>query len=545
MPSLNWRSKLSLSLRGIGKGTSWPFRSSAPSYYSVTGLTVLKPFHEDRKKRRLTVATCVAILIGFCFLYGASFAFFAPWLMMPLIIPLVPLALAVLWALPRSRSSVSPLIGILLFGLVIALVGWPNYLAIAIPGLPWITVTRLIAFPLTLLFLVTLSMIPPFASRIGSTLSSTPWLLKLVLIFLFLQIISVAFSANKGASINILVNDFATWICPFFIAIYVFSFSRNPTRFVGLMAILSVGLSLIAVWEHHLGRLPWVGHIPSFFQINDPVVARIMAGAARLNQTVPRAQATFSTSLGFSEFLALTMPFALNFLFGDYKTSLRISAAIVVLGILTSAVFAQARIGVVGIAIAFLVYPLARGILHWREHPDDLLASSIVFATPLLAVCGLATAFIVPAIRYRLLGGGGEKFSNQGRLDQMHMGIPKVLTHPWGHGIGQGAETLGYFNLAGNLTIDSYPLRLALEYGVIGLGVFYGILISALSYGGLTLWRARSLKGEFQLILPACIAITSFMVERTVFSQEDNMPILFIMLGFLAALIHRREETER
>src|SRR3546814_5293467 len=60
------------------------------------------------------------------------------------------------------------------------------------------------------------------------------------------------------------------------------------------------------------GVVPWVGHVPSFLKIQDPVVQRVLEGSARAATGIHRIQATYTTSLGFAEFLALMTPFALH-----------------------------------------------------------------------------------------------------------------------------------------------------------------------------------------------------------------------------------------
>src|SRR3546814_17828866 len=67
-------------------------------------------------------------------------------------------------------------------------------------------------------------------------------------------------------------------------------------------------------------------------------------------------------------------------------------------------------------------------------------------------------------------------------MEQVNMAIPKIFSHPLGHGIGTSAEVLGFTNPAGTLTIDSYYLVIALDYGIIGFLMFYGLFILAIFY---------------------------------------------------------------
>src|SRR3546814_19590484 len=70
------------------------------------------------------------------------------------------------------------------------------------------------------------------------------------------------------------------------------------------LLMTTVLLTLVAVQEWRHGVVPWVGHVPSFLKIQDPVVQRVLEGSARAATGIHRIQATYTTSLGFAEFLA-------------------------------------------------------------------------------------------------------------------------------------------------------------------------------------------------------------------------------------------------
>jgi hypothetical protein len=156
----------------------------------------------------------------------------------------------------------------------------------------------------------------------------------------------------------------------------------------------------------------------------------------------------------------------------------------------------------------------------------------------------LATTFVSGRLRQIVWGGSNTEGSNQARIDQFHMGWPKVFDWPLGQGVGQGAIALGYTGDSGFLTIDSYPLRLALEYGFLGLAVFYVFFVSG-AIGGFRIgFRARD--PQLKMLLPLSIALAVFLVGKTVYAQESNHPIPFMMMGAVCALIARsRVEASR
>src|SRR3546814_12479875 len=64
---------------------------------------------------------------------------------------------------------------------------------------------------------------------------------------------------------------------------------------------------------YRLERPPWVGHIPSFLKVNDPVIAAVLDGSRRSSDGLYRVQTTYTTSLSSAEFLAMVMPFIIHY----------------------------------------------------------------------------------------------------------------------------------------------------------------------------------------------------------------------------------------
>ena len=136
-------------------------------------------------------------------------------------------------------------------------------------------------------------------------------------------------------------------------------------------------------------------------------------------------------------------------------------------------------------------------------------------------------------------GGGQHAASNEARADQVQAGLPMVLTHPLGHGPARGGDALGFRNAAGTLTIDNYYLLIALDYGVIGFAMYYGLIVlgigNAAKFAMTDLPRDR----EQTFLVPIAISLTSFFIIKSIFSQTENHPLAFMMLGMTAALIYR------
>ena len=67
---------------------------------------------------------------------------------------LLLLALLIIWVLPDVGRGPVGLLSKLFFTYLVVLILWPNYLALQLPGLPWISFRRLVMFPMALILLI-------------------------------------------------------------------------------------------------------------------------------------------------------------------------------------------------------------------------------------------------------------------------------------------------------------------------------------------------------------------------------------------------------
>jgi O-antigen ligase len=188
-------------------------------------------------------------------------------------------------------------------------------------------------------------------------------------------------------------------------------------------------------------------------------------------------------------------------------------------------------------------------LLFWAirrrlRHRNDLMPPAIILAYPAIVLFTLAASFVIKKIKYAVWGGGETLDSNAARIEQYSSGIPKILSHPWGYGIGRAAEVLGYREPSGMLTIDTYYLSTALEYGIIGFLLFFGFFIVITYKGTSIIFKDVDLDRDTAFILPATTAIINFVVIKSVFNQEDNHPLVFMIAGMLGALLYRSASTK-
>jgi O-Antigen ligase len=490
----------------------------------------------QRNRKKILVGTFLFII-----LYTMAFQLFGRFMVVQFMAPLAVIAALIIWALPEVGRAPTGLLQKLFFAFILALLCWPDYLAIALPGMPWVTAIRLVGFPLALILLISLSVSVEFRRELQGVISAVPVIWKMLFTFAIIAFLSIAVSADKAQSVNKFVVGMLYWVSIFFVACFVFTKEGNAHRFSYIIWGIVLFLCLIGVQEWRQSSIVWAGHIPSFLKVEDESVQRILASGGRAATGLYRVQTKFTTPLGFAEFLALSAPFVLHIAMTARQWWHRVLAGITFPLIFWTIVNTDSRLGAVGFFMTFLLYMLVWSSLRWYRNRDSLFGPAITLAYPAVLAAFIAATFAVGRLRAMVWGTGAQSFSTQAREDQLAMAIPKVIRAPWGHGIGQGADSLGYTNLAGVLTIDSYYISVAMEFGVIGFLLYFGMLLVGVVQSGRYMLVA---KGRDEMILaPAAIALLNFFVIKSVFSQQENHPLVFAILGMSVALIWRVKQT--
>jgi O-Antigen ligase len=499
---------------------------------------ILPPYYDEVgiKRRRLRRYSLLIGLLLFCFFYGFAFALFAPYLMVAFAIPLVIVTGLIIWALPDVQHPPLKLMDLLFFGFIVTIFAWPNYLALALPGLPWITVARFFSAPLAITLLVCLSVSQTFRSNLKAIFSAAPVIPIALGLFVLYQALSIALSNKPSYSINQFLNDQTSWTVIYVCSAFLFIKPGRAERWASLMWGLVVFLCLIGLIEHKLGHVPWAGHIPSFLKM-DTFVDNVVAGSTRITTGDHRVAAIFYNGLTFSEFLALTAPIVMHFASTERPRWIRVAAAATIPLMLVLVLLTQSRSGALGIGLASLLYVLAWAVMK-RRRDGGLIPTAIVAAYPALFAVAVASSVFIGKIRHKVWGGGEHTSSNQARVDQYARGIPMVLTHPFGHGIGRGGEALGFYLPNGVLTIDTFYLEIALDYGIVGFLIYYTIIYSGIFYAARSSLRSDR-ERETSLVIAAGLMLVNFSVINSVFSEQYNHPLVFAALGLVSALVYR------
>lgn len=502
---------------------------------------ILKPFTPPISARRRLAGRIAVIALGLvCVVYGFYYALTTPFLLKQFVSPLVPLACVAVWALPDSKNKPTRAIEIAFWSFFFAALLWPGYLSVALPGLPWISAIRLTGLPLAIALLVRYSTSPRFREQIGSTVRTIPLLGFFMAAYSIVQVVSIAFSDQPVTSLDAVFDNLIGWTAVFFASCYIFRRPGTTEWWVAAYCVSAIGLCFMGLWEQKLEHVPWMAHVPSFFATGDDSVQRALQGTRRLGIGEYRVEGVESTSLGMAEFLALGTPFLLHYVVGPFRLWIKIVCAVSIPLVFVVILATQARLGMVGFFLSVLLYMGIWGVNRWRSSKGSLIGPAVVLAYPAIFVTFMAASFAIQRLKTIVWGNGETAASNEGRMDQLRLGIPLLLKRPWGYGANRGAEKLGYQTPGGILTIDNYFLLVALDWGIVGFIVYYGMILAVTWNSAKYGWTGEfSRTREHTYLIPLGIALTEFFVIKSIFSQTHNHALTFMMMGMVAALIYR------
>lgn len=473
-------------------------------------------------------------------IYGWYLALYGQWMMQYLLMPLALMALVVIWALPDQTRPPDRLMERFFWGFWLTLIVWPNYLAIALPGMPWITVNRLFGIPMLLMLLIAVSVSRPFRRDLGATLNALPLMWKMMVGFILCQLVALLISGNLGEPLSRFFHLQIVWTAIFFVSAYVFSRPGRITKWTTLIILMAIFLGLMALEETRRGHVLWMRSIPSFLKVEDESVLRVLQGTFRNGRY--RVVGPYMSSLTFAEFLALASPFVLHAAVTAKKMWARILLIAADILIFLTIDATQARLGAVGFFMSHSIYGLYWGIRRWMTNRTSLLGPALTLAYPaLLSLFGIAVSTI-DRLRLMVLGSEAQEASNQARQAQYAMAPERILANPLGYGPGRSGLALGYRNAAGEGTIDTYYVSVALDYGVLGFGLFYGMIVLALFKSAQI--SATATRGDVSYALPVSIALGVFVVIKSVLSMEANNPIMFMLLGMVVAMTYLHNKAQ-
>ncbi len=505
----------------------------------MAGSIVLKPY-ERRREPGLVSRTVAGIGLVFLAAFYGLMCSIIPFQLVA--VPAVPLLLAAalcLWLLPDTEAMYDGTMArllLLFFGFTIC---WPNYIAVNLPGLPWMTPARALVISLVAVTLFSLATSSRMRAAFSENMNAVPIIRIAFWAFWAATTVSLFLSGTVGSLVGKYFSNQMFWTMMFGTAAVVAAQPGFVMRFAKVLAGGAIFTAMLAIMEFALKEVIWLSWLPTFLIADPEAVANIADGEIRYGTTFYRVRGPFAVSLYFAEFLALTMPFVLYlaFLSKSWRDRLLLGAGFVAVGI--AAFLTGARSGLIALLLTLAVSLFMVSLRIWLRRPSALVSATVVYGYPAFALTMAGIILSWNRLRVMVLGGGQHASSNDAREQQWVMGWPKILENPLGHGVSTSGDVLQFMTPSGLLTVDSYVLTLLLDYGIIGCLAFAVMFLSVILFGGLAYLRSNT--DEEQLLGPVTVAFLNFAIIKTVLSTEANLPLSFAMLGCAVALIRRQQ----
>lgn len=455
--------------------------------------------------------------------------------------PLLILTAIVIWMLPDLDVRIDRQMIVLFLVFFFTMTVWPIYLALSLPGLPWITLGRVSLFALLAIAIFAFAQSKRLRDESVDILFARPFLGWVFVAWVVVQAISLPLAPSPFGTMNRWLMNQIYWNFMFVIAAWVFAHSGAPKRFMQLLLWIAMIVCGLMIWEYHRGELPWADYIPPWLIADPEFVARVLAPQARAGDGLYRARSVFTVSLTASEFLCMALPFVIHAMIRSKSFRKRVALVGLYVLVLTGMWLTNARSAWVGFALAHATYFAYFTWRRWKNYRDggDMLGPTLMMAVP-AAVAVFAVATLTwPRLRVRVLGGEQHQGSNNARETQYEMMWPHLKRNPFGHGAGNGGEILGFANGDGVYTVDAYPINLLLDYGVLGLMAFFTLFGFAVFLSFRTALRTPDHEEEGQLAAPCGAALFNFIIVKLVLSIESSHYIAYCLLGLAAALTWR------
>jgi O-antigen ligase len=444
-----------------------------------------------------------------------------------------------LWALPELHVVPVNLLRKMFFIMVFVQLCVPNYYAIDTGVLPWISVRRLTAGLVILLFCITLAGSELARSKIADTLRSNRILSFLVFGLLAMLVLSIPTAHYKIRAFSGLIDTLLTWYVPLAACILIVRTHEDVISLLKVVAIAGIVDAALGSVEFYLERRFYFDIIPSGLlerMLEANPALQMMYSTPLFRNGLYRASSVYSVPLSFGELAAMTAPIGAYFFFHATNLKWRLLGTITVVASVVSLIISGARGGFIAFLVAMPAMLALWTIRYSKSNRGSLIGGimGVLFSVGFLALLGMIA--FSGRLSKMVIGGGDTVASTSARSIQFNLALPHILANPiTGNGAGSSGELVGFYNPGSTIpTVDSYVITLLVEQGVPGLLLFFGTI----AFGA---WIATkiyiSLMDERATVAaPIACSLIAFGVYRLVLSQGENHTLFFLIVGLVFAV---------
>ncbi|WP_416906857.1 MAG: O-antigen ligase family protein [Polymorphobacter sp.] len=510
----------------------------------MTQTAVLRPYGE---RKPMAIGWRVLLFTGLVLaatVYGVMSAVLPLRWLMPAMAPIILIAALCLWLLPDIGGYYRPLFEKLLAWSMVLHILWPGYVALNLPGLPWIGPLRFVIAMLVVTFLFNLATSAEVRRLAHESSMAEPFVGRMFWIFWLLTTVTVLLSSRFSLSLTKYLNNQIFWTMMFILGAMLARRSGFVRTALTWTFVAVLPTAILSIFEYRAQKVIWVEYLPYWLWGDPELVAELLQSSARAFTEEYRVRGTTLVALYYAEYLAMIFPVGLFLLWkarGIWRKS-AMTAALMLLVIVMFLTGSRSAMG--GLLVATVVFVFLAALSQRARNETSLVAMSTLVAYPAAVVVLGVLLFTWNRLRVMVLGGGQHANSDGARDTQWSMGFEELARNPFGHGTAQSSYVLGYTNPAGEGTIDTYFLSVMLDYGVLALPVFVSMF-------SVPIWLAWGISRrvwqdeELEWMIPIGIGLLNFVIIKSVLSSEFNMPFAFVLLGLAVALAARmRAEIE-
>lgn len=484
-----------------------------------------------------------ALLLVVAAVYGLMTAIMPLELLSTMLVPILLLFLLCLWLLPDVGGLYDERFEVHMWWYLGLFMAWPGYVALALPGLPWISPIRVAVGLLVITFLFNLATSSHARNEVWKSMDAVPVLNRLFWVFWLLTTVTLVMSPNLNASMTKYLNNQIFWTLMFPVAALVGRREGMIQRAATILVLTAILVACVGINEYRLQKVIWIDWLPQWLRADELIIGQLMELNARAGTDIYRVRGPQMASLYFAENLSMVFPLVVHYACrapGLFRTLLMMLA---VGAMMVAMYLTGARSGVIGIVLTLVIYIFLAALRKRQQSPVSIGATATLLAYPVFVGVVAAIVLLWKRARTAVLGGGQHKPSTVAREQQWDRGWDLIAQNPFGYGLDRSAEVLNFRNAGGKLTIDSYYLSVMLDFGIIALPVFVMLFSLPMWFAISSLKRTRT--EELQLIVPLAIGLFNFVIIKSVLSSTSNFPLAFAMMGFLVALVARMQADGR
>jgi|JI8StandDraft_2_1071088.scaffolds.fasta_scaffold23071_3 hypothetical protein len=448
----------------------------------------------------------------------------------------------IIWLLPDVDRPANPPFWKLFTAYLTLAVVWPAYIAVVIPGLPWLTPPRIV---FALLILVMMAHLPQYAqsrARVWNLLAFDTVAFRLYAGFLLIAVALIPFSKSPVETLSSTLLQETFSLAPVVATAWIAHDPERVARIWRLLLLCCIGVLLVAVLENWMQSPPWANYIPSFMQIDPNVLELILSPQSRAGDWRYRVRSVFPVVLYYTQYLNLMIPLFLYALVRMRGRKMLLVPPLLLL-LLHSVWFANARTAFIpfflsAFAIAALV--ITREIFFRGRR--DTFKTSLLVGGVLLAVLLLGGAL---ASSHRLkmytFGGGQHTASNETRDQQWDNAVRQIKKNPIGVGIGNSPELVGTFSSKTPFpVVDSLWINMLVDVGIVGFALFFGFFLRSAWIGVKTFMRSDGELEDMAGIM--AISLGNFVISAYVISHARMNYLAIVMAVCIFTLARRQQE---